>query len=59
MFTLNYKEPTSRGRHEFSEKAVAPDWDTNNSPVLTVPSTLNYKEPTSRGRHEFKWNTRS
>ena len=32
--TLNSK-PTPGGR-EFSEKAVAPDWDTNNSPVLTV-----------------------
>ena len=33
-FTLNSK-PTPGGR-EFSEKAVAPDWATNNSPVLTV-----------------------
>ena len=32
--TLNSK-PTPGGC-EFSEKVVAPDWDTNNSPVLTV-----------------------
>ena len=37
-FTLNSK-PTTGGR-EFSEKAMAPDWDTNNSPVLTVQPSI-------------------